>query len=647
MGNSKLCEISFLTPIPFDKVFFEGGLFSQRWEVNREKTIPIIYKKFQEVGHLNALELCAPQRKKEAANARVHPYWDSDVAKWIEAASYSLALHPDPHLESIVDDVIAKMTGAQQEDGYLNTYYTTVEPEYRWKKLAFGHELYSAGHLIEAGVAHYRSTGKTTLLSPIRRYADYIYSVFSSGECTGYPGHPEIELALFKLYRLTGDKRYFRLSQLFLERRGHTPSYFALEMETLAPEHLEYYNRYFGSGDTFTTEYCQDHLPLREQTHAVGHAVRAMYLYSAFTDVAAETNDMELIEVCKNLWEDITEKHMYITGGIGSSRENEGFTRHYDLPNLDAYAETCAAIGLVFFSHRLLQADPDSRYGDVMERAIYNVILQGVSSDGCRFTYDNPLESLGDHRFHHWFEVACCPPNLARFIASLGEYVYSYGEKDIYIHLYAQGKGECDIHNSHVGIVQRTHYPWDGNIEIEIIPEDPVDFGLNVRIPCWSLKEAVLINGKPTPMERNVQKGYMSIKRVWKAGDVVHLSFPMSVNRVYSHPAVRQNIGHVALQRGPVVFCLEEMDQPGIPLSHISLPRQSVFNTGKLSETASTMPVIHAQAQRIDSDSWNKKLYGNLPCTLQPCNITAVPYCTWNNRTSGEMKIWMRESGNE
>ena len=459
MKHNQVRTASYLHPIPFFKVSFEGGLLSQRWDINRNVTLPVIYKNFKDIGHFNALELCKQEKKKVTDNTQVHPYWDSDIAKWIEAASYSLALNPDPHLDSVVDSVISKICETQHEDGYMNTYYSIIEPENRWKKLAFGHELYCAGHLIEAGVAHFLSTGKTALFSSIRRYADYIFSVFTSGACKGYPGHPEIELALIKLYRLTEDKRYFKLSQLFLERRGQKPSYFALEMKKLDPEHLDYYYRYFGSGEHFSTEYCQDHLPLSEQKHAVGHAVRATYLYSALADVAAETNDEKLIETCKRLWEDITEKHMYLTGGIGSSRYNEGFTQPYDLPNRDAYAETCAAIGLVFFTHRLLQIDPDSRYADVMERVLYNVILKGVSRDGRRFTYDNPLESQGDHRFHDWFEIACCPPNLARFIASLGEYMYSYGYEDIYIHLYAQGTGECDLQQSHIVIHQRTQYP--------------------------------------------------------------------------------------------------------------------------------------------------------------------------------------------
>lgn len=626
-----------LNAVSFTKVALEDNFWACRLQINQKYTVPAIYRKCKETGRIDAFLL----HNSSGTGLKVHPFWDSDVAKWIESTSYSLAVHPDPELESLINDVIDKIASVQQEDGYLNTYYTVAEPEYRWRKLAFGHELYCAGHLIEAAVAHYQTTGKTKFLDVIRRYADYIDSVFGSGKRNGYPGHPEIELALVKLYRLTGEKRYLNLSKFFLDRRGQSPSVFKSEMGNLPFEHSKFYRRLFNTGENFNTQYCQDHLPVREQVEVVGHAVRAMYLYSGMADVAVETEDDELFAACKRLWKDITKKRMYVTGGIGSSADNEGFTHPYDLPNRSAYAETCAAISLVFFAHRMLQLDPDSRYADVMERALYNGVISGVSLDGKKFFYDNPLESWGDHHRQEWFDCACCPPNIARLIASVGGYVYSQTESDAYVHLYVQGTGELRLGDQKVLLRQKTDYPWDGRIKILVEPERTTVFGLNLRIPGWSRKVEILVNGGNIDVNANSKKGYSRIEREWKSGDTVEVAFPMPIERIVANPAVRENIGHVALQRGPIIYCLEKVDHD-VPLHQIVLPTEADLKVKFDEELLGGVAVITGEAKTLDASDWHDELYRNTAIKMKPCKITAVPYYTWDNRSPGEMRVWIR-----
>lgn len=626
-----------LNTVPFTKVTLEDNFWACRLQINHKYTVPAIYRKCKETGRIGAFLL----HDSSGTGSKVHPFWNSDVAKWIEAASYSLAVHPDPELESLIDDVIDKIASVQQEDGYLNTYYTVAEPECRWKKLAFGHELYCAGHLIEAAVAHYQTTGKTKFLDVIRRYADYIDCVFGPGKRSGYPGHPEIELALVKLYRLTGEKRYLNLSSFFLDQRGQSPSVFKSEMENLPPEHTELYHRFFNADENFNTQYCQDHLPVREQAEALGHAVRAMYLYSGMADVAIEIEDDELFAACKRLWEDATKKRMYVTGGIGSSPDNEGFMQPYDLPNRSAYAETCAAIGLVFFTHRMLQLNPNSRYVDIMERALYNGVISGVSLDGEKFFYDNPLESWGDHHRQEWFDCACCPPNIARLIASVGGYVYSQTESDAYVHLYVQGTGELRLGDQKVLLRQKTDYPWDGRIKISVEPEQATVFGLNLRIPGWSRKAEILVNGESIDVNANSKKGYSRIEREWKSGDTVEIAFPMPIERIVANPAVREDIGHVALQRGPIIYCLEKVDHD-VPLHQIVLPTEADLKVEFDEELLGGVAVITGEAKTLDASDWNDELYRNTTVKMKSCRITAVPYYAWDNRSPGEMRVWIR-----
>ncbi len=616
-----------LTPLPLTRVTVEDSFWAPRIRVNHEQTLPHEYKQCKDTGRIDAFLL----NWKPGMQPKPHYFWDSDVAKWIEAAGYALAVRPDPELDALLDQVIEKIAGAQQEDGYLNIYFTVVEPQNRWVNLAHWHELYCAGHLMEAAVAHYEGTGKRTLLDVMCRYADYIDSVFGPGKRDGCPGHEEIELALVKLYHATGEERYLELSQFFLDQRGQQPSFFKKELNKLNP----------GAGDRFNPEYCQDNLPVRDQSHVVGHAVRAMYLYCGMADIANETGDQGLLEACERLWDNVCRKRMYVTGGIGPSRHNEGFTGDYDLPNESAYAETCAAIGLVFWNHRMLQFQGDGRFADVMERALYNGTISGISLDGTKFFYVNPLESRGNHHRQDWFGCACCPPNIARLIASIGGYIYSQAEQDAYIHLYVQGSGDLQISGKRVILRQQTDYPWDGSIKISVEPETPITFGLNLRIPGWSRNAALTVNGEIEDMEAATNPGYARIQREWKAGDQVELTLPMPVERIEAHPAVRQDAGCVALQRGPVVYCLEQVDNPA-RLHRIILPRDAELTPQFEVNLLGGVTVIRGSALLEDDSDWDNSLYRKESTKLNPFEITAIPYYAWDHRESGEMRVWIR-----
>jgi len=625
-----------LTPVPLTKVTIDDRFWAPRIATNREKTIPHIYRKCKETGRIDAWRLQWKPGKKPVP----HIFWDSDVAKWIEAASYSLAVHPDAKLEALLHEVASLIASAQQKDGYLNSHFIQVEPQNRFKSLAFNHELYCAGHLIEAGIAHYLATGDRTLFDAVRRYADYIDSYFGPGKHDGCPGHEEIELALVKLYRVTGEKRYLRLAEFFLDQRGQKPSYFSREYKRLPPAMAGLYRHFFDAEGKFHSEYCQDHLPVREQSAVVGHAVRAMYLYCGMADVGVETGDRALIEACRRLWKNLCSKRMYVTGGIGPSGHNEGFTGDYDLSNDTAYCETCAAVGLVFWNHRLLQLEGDGRYADVMERALYNGALSGVSLDGEHFFYVNPLASDGQHKRREWFGCACCPPNIARLIASVGGYIYSQGERDAWVHLYVQSRGELDLGGRKVVLRQKTDYPWDGRIEITLEPEEPFVFGLNLRIPGWSRGATLSVNGKPVDLSGIVRRGYARLERRWKRGDRVELDLPMPVEKVEAHPAVRQDIDFVALQRGPVVYCLEQADNP-VPLDWIVLPRSSKLKAHYDGDLLGGVAVIEGKASMLDDSDWGDDLYRSGPVRRREITIKAVPYCTWNNRGPGQMRVWL------
>ncbi|MDB5085717.1 MAG: hypothetical protein JWN30_2603, partial [Bacilli bacterium] len=510
------------------------------------------------------------------------------------------------------------------------------------------HELYCAGHLIEAGVAYYEATGKTRLLDVVCRLADHIADVFGTkpAQLRGYDGHEEIELALVKLYRATGIRKYLELGRYFINERGRQPYFFETEAQQRGDLQIRKDFDYF-----------QAHLPVREQQNAVGHSVRAMYLYAGMADIAAETEDEELLEACRALWKNVTGRQMYITGGIGSIAHREAFTIDYDLPNDYAYTETCASIGLVLFAHRMLQIEQDSRYADVIERCLYNGILSGVSLDGKSYFYVNPLAvwpAVCQHRSDKkhvkterqpWYGTACCPPNIARLIGSLGQYFYSVSNSELYVHLYASGTMETEIAGQTIRINQRTEYPWQEQVEFSLSLDTEVSFSFALRIPDWCKNVSIQVNDHPVSLESNCSKGYAKINRVWSDGDHVRLKLEMPVERIYANPNVRENAGKVALQRGPVVYCLEEIDnEPNLPA--ISLPADAQLSVCFDDQLLGGIAVISGTASRTVSDLATLEeevLYRSSPNPTVQFSFKAIPYFAWCNRNPGEMIVWIRE----
>lgn len=577
-------------------------------------------------------------------------FQDTDVAKWLEAVAYSLATKSDPQLEKEADAVIDLIGRAQEPDGYLNTYFSIGKLDKRWTNLTEAHELYTAGHLIEAAVAYYEATGKRKFLDIVCRFADHIDNVFGvePGKIQGYAGHAEIELALVRLYKATNEKRYLKLAKYFVDERGQEPNYLDREYEQTIDKST------FKNPRDWGLKYSQSHLPVRKQVTAEGHSVRATYLYSAMADLALETNDAELADVCRTLWDNVTQKRMYVTGGIGSQFYGEAFTVDYDLPNDTSYTETCASIGLIFWAQRMLSLEPNRKYADVLERALFNGALAGMSQDGRRFFYVNPLEvwpETCEERYDKrhvkttrqgWFSCACCPPNLARLLASLGGYIYSQKNNEAFVHLYVGGTANLKFPNQIVQVTQETDYPWDGKVKIIVHPTEDEDLTLNFRIPGWCQEPKLLINGDIIDLKSIMHNGYAKISKIWTGGDVIELEFPMPVQRIYAHPEVRVNAGKVALMRGPIVYCLEEADN-GSVLPDISLPRDSELTAEFDFELLEGIVTISGEAIRTDTSS-NNSLYVTTPPSKVAVTIKAIPYYAWNNRGSGEMLVWIRES---
>jgi len=637
-----------LRPVPLKQVGIEGGFWAQRLEVNRRVTIPLEYQRCSETGRIDALKL----EWRPGDPNPPHIFWDSDVAKWIEAAAYSLTKVPDSELESLVDSVVDLMAAAQGDDGYLNSHYQVVEPDNRWTNLRDRHELYCAGHLIEAAVAYYQATGKDRFLGIMRRYADYIDNVFgpAPGRKRGYPGHEEIELALVKLYQVTGEERYLALSKFFIDERGTLPHYYDIEAEARGEDPVKDYH---GGG----YDYCQAHLPVREQTTAEGHAVRAMYLYSGMADVARETGDASLYEACKTLWHNVTQRRMYVTGGIGSLSWGEGVTGDYDLANEVAYAETCASIGLVLWAHRMLQIEPRGVYADVMERALYNGTISGVSLAGDRFFYSNPLLMDWEHQQYRpdlryrtdltpqrkeWYDCSCCPMNIARLIASLGQYIYGQTADAVYVHLYAQSTAELAVAGRRIALSQATAYPWKGDVTLSLQADGPADWTLALRYPGWCRDMQISVNGREVAIEPLLSDGYVLLRRTWQSGDTVVLSLAMPVERLRAHPLSRETVGKVALQRGPVVYCFEEVDN-GKALYGLLLPRDAALHVDWDAELAGGVVTITGEGLRESTAAWGDELYRTDAPGTEPVLLKAVPYFAWANRTPGEMAVWTRE----
>ena len=564
-------------------------------------------------------------------------FQDSDVAKWLEAVAYSLVLRPNAELEKEADEVIALVGRAQEPDGYLDTYFTVKEPEHKWQNLQECHELYCAGHMIEAGVAYYQATGKTALLDIVRKNADLICSRFGKDKTRGVPGHQEIELALLRLYDVTGEKKYLETAQYFLEERGVEPEYFAEEKKRLDWKHFDM--------DPADRDYAQTYAPVKQQTKAVGHSVRAGYMYTAMAHLAAETGDEEMTAACRTLWNNVVQQKMYVTGGVGSTVHGEAFSADYELPNDLVYAETCASAAMIFFARRMLELEPKGEYADIMEKELYNGLLSGMQLDGKRFFYVNPLEvvpgvsgKLREYRHvlpvrPQWYACACCPPNVARTVTSLGQYAWGENEDTVYAHLFLGGKVSCQ---NGAAISCRSEYPWNGRVSYTV--ETAKDFTFAIRIPGWCKKWEIKVDGQEIPVE--VRDGYALLHRAWKAGSVVELSLDMQPRRIYANTNVRADAGCVALARGPVVYCVEQVDN-GAELSALRLPRTAEISVAaSKDERIGNVPTLTAKGFRLHTSD---ALYSEEPPVEEAASLTAVPYFTWGNRGPGEMRVWIPE----
>ena len=615
-----------VTPVAFTEVTFDDRFWLPRLTTNREVTIPYDFRKCEQTGRIDNFAKAAGLM--EGPHEGIF-FNDSDVFKVVEGAAYSLSLHPDPELDAYLDGLIAKFAGAQEQDGYLYTA-RTIDPSAmdaeregltRWSNLKVNHELYNVGHLYEAAVAHYQATGKRTLLEVAVRNAQLIDSVFGPGKLRDVPGHEEIEIGLVKLYRATGERRYLALAKFFLDQRGQ-------------PDRGNLQSNFDIPG------YMQDHLPVTEQREAVGHAVRAGYLYSGMADVAALTGDQAYIDALDAIWTNVVSRRMYLTGGIGSRHHGEAFGDDYELPNAEAYAETCAAIANALWNHRMFLLHGDAKYLDVLERTLYNGFLAGISLAGDTFFYANPMSSDGRWPFnvstgaerYAWFDCSCCPTNVVRLLPSLPGYVYAHRGGEVYVNLYATGTATIPISAGTVTLTQETEYPWSGAVRLTVAPDRESEFALRLRIPGWARNEPVpsdlyryldaageapslRVNGAPAGLE--LDRGFAVVRRRWRPGDTVELDLPMPVRRVVSHEAVTDNRGRVAVERGPLVYCAEGVDNGGQALD-LTLP-----------DTAA-LTAEHDHA-----------LLGGATA-IRGAGITLVPYYAWSHRGAGEMNVWLQ-----
>lgn len=627
------------------------GLLPQYQKLVREVVIPYQYQvlddKMDGVEKSHALENLRLAAKKNRGETLTEGFFgmvfqDSDVAKWLEAAAYALGQEPNPQLEREVEDLIALLGEVQQEDGYLNSYFTVKEPDRKWTNLQEAHELYCAGHLMEAACAYYEATGKDSLLKIMEKNADCIYRQFMEKNTKGYPGHPEVELALLRLYRASGNEKYKELSAHFLDVRGQKPNYFVEENATRG------WNVWGTPKDTVDTDYTQSTLPVREQKDAVGHAVRAVYLYTAMADLAGESGDEGLKNACHALWESVTHRQMYVTGGIGSTVLGEAFTVDYDLPNATVYAETCASIGLIFFARRMLQLEAKGEYADVMERALYNTVLAGMQLDGKRFFYVNPLEVVpgisgkAATQLHDlpqrppWYACACCPPNVARLLSSIGSYAYGEGENTLFVHLYLGGEVKSALGYS---LTCETQYPRFGDVKFTFHGEKETT--LAFHIPSWSRNTTLAVNGESVDLSACTRDGYAYVKGVFREGDVIQLSFDMTPYKVYASSRVPADTGCAAIQRGPVVYCAEGVDNKGDVLS-LSLAEEGTICEEKFA------PDLLGGIVPLTAEGWRvqptEELYSQKRPDQEPEEIRLVPYYTWGNRGENQMRVWLPET---
>ncbi|MBN1559158.1 glycoside hydrolase family 127 protein [candidate division KSB1 bacterium] len=620
-----------IKPVPFTSVKLTDAFWRHRLDVNRQVTIPASFKKCQETGRIANFEIAAGMREGEFQSP--FPFDDSDVYKIIEGASYSLATFPDAELEAYLDDLIAKIAAAQEDDGYIMTW-RTIDPNKppttwsgtaeRWSDIGGGHELYNVGHMYEAAVAHYQVTGKRHFLDVAIKNADFIAETFGPGKLMSPPGHEEVEIGLVKLYRATGDNKYLQLARFFIDQRGNAQGH-----ELYGP-------------------YSQDHAPVYEQNEAVGHAVRAGYFYSGVADVAALTGERTYVDAIDRIWDNVVSKKLYITGGIGAQRHGEAFGANYELPNATSYNETCAAIANVMWNHRMFLLKGHAKYLDVMERTLYNGLISGVSLEGDTFFYPNCLAFDGKMPFNQgsttrkeWFDCSCCPSNICRFIPSLPGYFYAQQQDTIYVNLYAANEAVFSLGSRQVKIIQETEYPWDGKITIIIDPGKAAPFTIKLRLPGWANQpvpsdlysyieageRAAHLTINEDPQEIEMHNGFIALTQTWSPGDCIQLDVPMAVRKVMSHELVTENVGRMALERGPIVYCAEAVDNLGT-ISNLALRLDSQLQSEYLDHLLHGVVVLNGRAVRLDEPNREQ-------------DFRAIPYYAWNHRGVGEMAVWL------
>lgn len=584
-----------ITPVPFSKVKIEDGFWSPRLQAHKDVTLAVCIDQIEnQTGRIRNFENAAMGRGEHSGIF----FDDSDVYKALEGMACSLQNHPDLVLEAKCDEWIDKIAEAQQPDGYINTFYTLTGLENRWKDMD-RHEMYCAGHMLEAGIAYFQVTGKRKLLDVCIRMADHMMTVFGPGKRDWIPGHEEIELALVKLFQVTGEKKYLDFADWLLSERGHG------------------YGSY-GDERVWPTRYYQDEVPVREMTDISGHAVRSMYLFCGMADVASYTGDQGYRDALDRVWDDVVLRNMYITGGIGQSSHNEGFTNDYSLPNLTAYCETCASVGMVLWNWRMGQFTGDGKYADVLERALYNGALAGISLSGDRFFYVNPLESRGDHHRQAWYGCACCPSQICRFLPSIGNYVYGVSDKALWVNLYMGSQADIKLGKKQVTLKQETDYPWNGDVRLTLGLKGKLHTQLRLRIPAWCESYTLSVNGGPVAFA--VEKGYAILERTWKDGDQVTLKLEMPVQMVAADPRVKEDEGLRAIQRGPVVYCLEEADNAE-GFDSLFLTENTRFETSALPDKLGGIVEISA----VNGAG----------------HLTYIPYYAWDNRAPGKMKVWI------
>ena len=618
-----------ISPVPFTSVKVTDSFWGQRLKASREVTIPLAFSKCEETGRYDNFYKAA--HPSEEYKVEGFSFDDTDVYKTIEGASYLMQTYPDKKLDTYIDSVLAVVATAQEPDGYLYTS-RTMNPKHphewagsqRWEKVEeLSHEFYNLGHMIEGAIAHYQATGKRNFLDIAIRYADCVEREIGEkpGQLVRVPGHQIAEMALCKLYLVTGQKKYLNLAKFFLDKRGYTSR---------------------------VDEYSQAHVPVLQQDEAVGHAVRAAYMYSGMADVAALTGDTGYVKAIDKIWDNVVSKKLYITGGIGATNQGEAFGKNYELPNMSAYCETCAAIGNVYWNYRLFLLHGESKYYDVLERTLYNGLISGVSLDGGGFFYPNPLESIGQHQRQPWFGCACCPSNICRFIPSLPGYVYAVHEKDVYVNLFMSNTSEIKVSGKKMTVEQSTSYPWDGDVRISITPKGRQEFTMKIRIPGWvrgdvvpsnlytftdrkQLSYAVRVNGEP--VESRLEKGYFSISRVWKKGDVIDVHFDMEPRTVKAISKVAADRGRVAIERGPIVYCAEWPDNDFSVLS-ILMNQKSKFRVEKRPDMLYGINTIQTDAQALSYDTDGRLV-------AKDVTLTMIPYYAWAHRGTGEMTVWL------